>query len=195
MSRPQRTVHVGLATALAVGALATPVHADPQLRFGLTSGADRNTPEGAQIGPLFAVGARADRFTGEVNYAYLSFLDPYSRIHRAGVALRMEVARWLVNPRNGYTKALYVEAGAGKRWGSWLINEMSNAYATTQSEAHLGIGYQLARSWSLALRVGGSRRHAELGTTCRGVSCSIMEGTPGGVAQSVMLEWMFLLGS
>jgi hypothetical protein len=168
-------------------------HADPTLRFGLTSGADRNTPEGAQIGPHVGLGARSGQFVGEVNYAYLSFLDPYSSIHRAGVALRMEVARWIANPSGTYTKAIYLEVGAGKRWGTWRINEMTNAYANQQYEAHLGFGYELSRSWQLAVRLGGSRRHPELGTTCRGVGCTVMEGTPGGIAQSVMFEWMFLI--
>jgi hypothetical protein len=179
---------------IAVVVLSGLAHADPVLRFGMTSGADRNTPEGAQIGPQFGVGARAGQFVGEVNYSYLSFFDPYSTIHRAGVALRMEVARWIANPNNGYSKAIYLEAGAGKRWGWWLVNSMTGAYATEQYEAHVGFGYELSRSWALGVRLGGSRRNPELGTTCRGIGCSVMPGTPGGVAQSVMIEWMFLIG-
>lgn len=175
-------------------ALAGVAAAEPLLRFGLTSGADRNTPEGVQMGPLFAVGATAGAFTGEVNYAYLSFFDPATRIHRAGVTLRMEVARWLANPRNGYTKSIYLEAGAGKRWGSWLVNEMTATYSTGQGEVHIGVGHQLANKWQLGLRLGASRVHPELGTTCRGISCMATMPVSGGIAQSVMLEWMFLLG-
>lgn len=168
------------------------VHAQPVLRFGLTSGADANAPEASEAGPMVAVGAGAGRFVGEVNYTYLSFFDPSTSIHRAGVALRADLATW---GSDRYWKAIYGELGAAKRWGEWRVNEALNATATQQNEVHAAIGYQLDRKWQLALRLGASRAHPMLGTACRGVACPIvMAPTSAGLAGSVMLEWMFVLG-
>ena len=83
-----RLLVVGIAVALGV----TTAHADPQVRFGMTFGVDRNIPEAHQFGPMIALGANAGRFTGEISYAYLSMFDN-SALHRAGVGLRMDLVR------------------------------------------------------------------------------------------------------
>src|SRR3954452_15235826 len=67
--------------------------ADPLVRFGMTFGVDRNAPEAHEFGPMLALGGNVGRFSGEANYTYLSFFDDDTRIHRAGVALRMDIVR------------------------------------------------------------------------------------------------------
>ena len=83
---------LGVFVALAL--FAVPAHADPLLRFGMTFGVDRNIPEAHEFGPMVGVGANAGRFSAEANYAYLSMFADDARVHRAGVALRMDIARW-----------------------------------------------------------------------------------------------------
>jgi hypothetical protein len=168
--------------------------ASPVVRFGMTTGANRNTPEAAEVGPMFAAGARAGRFTGELNYSYLSFLDPDTSIHRAGVALRADLSIW---GTMRHWKTLFGELGVAKRWGAWRLGSDVHASTTTQNEMHVSIGLQLDDKWQFALRVGAARLDPNLmpGIACRGVACAAtMLPDSTGLAGSVMLEWLFMLG-
>jgi hypothetical protein len=182
-----------LGSAIAIGAVAPEAAADPVLRFGLTSGANRNSREGAEFGPLFAVGVSAGRFVGEATYTYLSFMDPDTAIHRAGVALRSDLATW---GTPSYWKTLYGELGVSRRWGMWRLGEQPENTAHQQNEAHVSIGYQLDTKWQLALRVAIARRDPMAAPECpHGLACSVsVMPTSTGLINSVMLEWMFMLG-
>jgi hypothetical protein len=182
-----------IGSAIVLGAVAPDVAADPILRFGLTSGANRNSREGAEFGPLFAVGVSAGRVVGEVTYSYLSFMDPATTIHRSGVALRVDLKTW---GTPNYWKTLTGELGASRRWGTWRIAEQPESTDHDQNEAHVSIGYQLDTKWQLALRVAVARRDPMSSPECpRGFACSVsVMPTSTGLINSVMLEWMFMLG-
>ena len=183
---------VGVFVALVVSAAS--VHADPLVRFGMTFGVDRNIPEAHEFGPMIAVGANAGRFTGEVNYAYLSMFADDARVHRAGVSFRMDLARtWGLHRQS---RAWYAEAGAGRRVGQWSVNDLDPAIDKSQSELQLGGGYELSGNggaWQIALRFGFARRDPMLGESCRGVACPVAMPASSGIAESVMLEWTWLL--
>ena len=89
--------------------------ADPLVRFGLTFGVNRNIPEAQEFGPMLAVGATAGRFAGELNYAYLSMFDDVSRVHRAGVALRMDIVRSWTSRRESRAFEVISETDPGCR--------------------------------------------------------------------------------
>lgn len=186
-----------MARLLVVGvlvAMATHADADPQVRFGMTFGVDGNIPEAHQFGPMIALGTGTGRFTGEVNYSYLAMFDDYS-LHRAGVGLRMDILRsWHANYSS---KAWYAEAGAAKRWGHWSVIDTMAPETKSQGELQLATGYELSGNggaWQIALRFGFARRDPQLGTACRGMTCPLAMPASTGVAQSVMLEWTWLLG-
>jgi hypothetical protein len=183
-----------IGSAIALGAMAPDATADPVLRFGLTSGANRNSAiEGAEFGPLLAVGVSSGRFVGELTYSYLSFMDPDTAIHRSGVALRADLVSW---GSQQYWKTLYGELGASRRWGSWRVGDQPENTAHHQNELHASIGYQLDAKWQLALRVAIARRDPMATAECpRGFACmvSVMPASTG-LVNSVMLEWMFMLG-
>ena len=168
--------------------------ADPLVRFGMTFGVDRNIPEAQTFGPMLAVGANAGRFSGELNYAYLSMFDDVSRVHRAGVSLRMDIVRYWSSLRQ--SRAWYGEVGAGRRVGSWSVNDIDPAIEKSQSELQLGVGYELSGNggaWQLALRFGFARRDPMLDVACRGMTCPIAMPASTGLAESVMLEWTWQL--
>src|SRR5690349_5864240 len=125
-----------LVVAGVVLACAGSAAADPLVRFGMTFGVDRNIPEAQEFGPMVAVGANAGRFSGELNYAYLSMFDDVARVHRAGVALRMDLVRRWTSMRE--SKALYAELGAARRTGKWSVNELDPAMEKDQSELQVG---------------------------------------------------------
>ncbi|HEU4615691.1 MAG TPA: hypothetical protein VFS15_26530 [Kofleriaceae bacterium] len=170
--------------------------ADPLVRFGMTFGLNGNIPEAQEFGPLVAVGASSGRFSAEANYAYLSFFDDDTRIHRVGVALRMDLARSY--SLSGQSRAFYGEVGAAERRGYWRVGEYVDPQHKSIGELQLGVGYELAdstASWQLALRLGLARRDPELDTVCRGTSCMVPEGmSQSSVAESVMVEWTWILG-
>ena len=64
---------------------------------GITLGlADQGAPGIFQIGPQASIGERVGAFTGELDYAYLSFFDPDASstgVHRFGLTLRAELLR------------------------------------------------------------------------------------------------------
>lgn len=172
------------------------------MRFGLTYGVDRNAPEAREVGPMIALGARAGRFGAEVNYTYLSFVDPDDRVHRAGVALRFDLIEYtrlgggLALDHRG---AVYAELGAAIRFGEWRPNPTINRTTSRQDELQLAIGHELEDRWHIALRFGVARQDPLLGASCRttgGSMCTdiVMDPNAGDVAESVMLESTFALG-
>jgi hypothetical protein len=168
--------------------------ADPLVRFGMTFGIDRNVPEAHEFGPMIALGGNLGRFSGEANYSYLSFFDDDTRIHRAGVALRMDIVRSF-DLHHG-SKALYGELGAAQRMGHWRVNDVVDPAYKTQPELQVAAGYELSGNggaWQLALRFGFSKRDPMLGVACRGITCPVAMPASTGVAESVMLEWTWLL--
>jgi len=172
-----------------VVAVTSVAHADPLVRFGMTFGADRNAPEAHEVGPLIGVGLSSGRFSGEVNYTYLSFMDPETAIHRVGVALRASFVRcdYCTDP-----DAFYAEVGAARRMGHWRVAD--DIDATEQNEVYVAGGYELGRTWQIGLRFGLAQRDPMLGVACRGVGCPVAMPASSGLAESVMLEWMFQIG-
>jgi hypothetical protein len=176
------------------------------VRFGLTFGVDRNAPEAHEVGPAVALGARLGRFGGEINYAYLSVFDMDTSIHRVGVALRADLYRRHARPcvvrRCIHTSAIYGELGAAERFGTWRTGEMLDRYESgRRPELQVALGYEIRDSfaiqraaWQIGLRFSVARRDPFLSPICRGVSCKVAMPASSGLAESVMLEWMFLLG-
>jgi hypothetical protein len=177
-----------LGIAVVLGALTATAAASPQVRFGLTSGANRNTPEGVELGPMVAAGMSAGRFTAEMNYSYLSFTDPETEIHRGGVALRAGITTW---GSPSYWKTLFGEVGVSKRWGQWGASESS------QNEMHAGVGLQLDDKWQFGVRLGAARIDPRVGGGGCGngvcAAASMLMPESSGLAGSIMLEWLFIL--
>ncbi|HEY5949666.1 MAG TPA: hypothetical protein VIV40_29430 [Kofleriaceae bacterium] len=184
-----------LVAGVLIGLCGAQADAEPQMRFGMTFGVNRNIPEAQEFGPMFGVGASSGRFTGELNYAYLSMFDDVARVHRAGVSLRMDIARrWGMHRESS---AWYGELGAAKRFGFWSPDDIAPAVDKSQSELQVAAGYELSGNggaWQVALRFGFARRDPMLGSSCRGVGCPLAMPAASGVAESVMLEWTWLLG-
>jgi len=182
--------------AIAIGLFASSVSleatADPLLRFGLTSGANRHTREWPEFGPMFAVGGTAGRFTGEASYSYLSFADT-TGTHRSGVTLRADMTTWGTPT---YQRTLYTEVGVSHRWGIWRVGNETIGAERSQNEAHVGVGVQLDKKWQLGLRLGIARPDANQPVMCpAGTACrQITMDSPVDAVSSVMLEWMYLLG-
>lgn len=191
--RSKQVMLIAIGSAIVLGTVAPEATADPVLRFGLTSGANRNSREGAEFGPLLAAGVSSGRFVGELSYSYLSFMDPDTQIHRSGVALRADLVTW---GTPAYWKTLTGEIGASKRWGTWRIGEQPESTAHQQNEAHVAVGYQLDTKWQLSLRVAVARRDPMAPAECpSGLACSVsVMPASTGLVNSVMLEWTFLLG-
>ena len=74
--------------------------AGPTARLGITGAVtDEGAPGKYEVGPLIAVGMRAGRFVGELEWSYLSFFDPDTTgggVQRLGVSLR---TAWLADQR------------------------------------------------------------------------------------------------
>ena len=169
--------------------------ADPLVRFGMTFGVNRNIPEAQEFGPMVAVGANAGRFSGELNYSYLSMFEDDSRVHRAGVSLRMDLLRAWRSAQQ--SRAVYAELGAGRRVGEWSVGDVEPAEHKSQNELQVGAGYELSNAggaWQIALRFGFSRRDPMLDAACRGMTCVVAMPSSTGIAESVMLEWTWILG-
>lgn len=191
---------------------ATQAVADPQVRFGLTGAlADQGAPSQHPFGPMIALGARLGPVVGEVDYAYLSFVDPETvdgGMHRLGVNVRADVYRDENRPclaGIACTKALtlFAELGAGMRYGQWALDayRRSPADSDRQREAHLGFGVQFDNQvsphrlgWELGFRLTAAPRD-DLMLACRGASCAA-DGVDrsGAIDYSLMFEWMFLIG-
>lgn len=185
-----RFLVAGVVLAVCAGS----AEADPLVRFGMTFGVNRNIPEAQEFGPMLALGAGTGRFSAEANYSYLSMFEDRARVHRAGVALRMDIVRsWGLSRQS---RAFYGELGAARRMGHWSVSEMDPVLDKTQSELQIAAGYELSNdggAWQLALRFGFAKRDPALGEACRGMGCTVAMPGSTGLAESVMLEWTWLL--
>jgi hypothetical protein len=191
-------------TMVAAGA----AQAGPTSRFGLTYGAHDPGATSVELGPMVALGDRLGPFVGEVEWAYLSFLDPDASpggVHRLGVTLRADVAQsrqfrcW---HRFACTRgqAVYAELGAAERFGRWRIDAYQQTpIKSPQPEAHVGFGVELDNQlapqrdgWQLGIRFAIAPADPIITSTCRG-SCPV-SAAGGGLEKAVLLEWMFVVG-
>lgn len=191
-----RLLVVGIVVALS----SAPVSAEPMARFGLTFGVDHNAPEAHEAGPMLGVGASTGPFTGEVNYTYLSWFGYGQTIHRLGVLLRSDLYRQGTRTRRLGSWALFGEVGAARKWGFWRIDDVIGDYTSRQNELHVGFGFELLdranrAAWQVGLRFGVARRDPVLAMACRGSgTCSdSMMPDSSGLAETIMLEWTWLL--
>ena len=190
--------------ALVLVAASSAASAEPAARLGVTLGlADQSAPGIFQIGPQASLGEHLGAFTGELDYAYLSFFDPYASptgVHRFGLTLRAELMR-----DNGHARqilgahALFVEAGGAERFGKWQVDATHTVPANSPvPEGHVGLGLELDNrlvphryGWQVALRFAVSPADPAPDIACRG-SCPMTSG--GGLNRALLMEWMFLFG-
>jgi len=175
-------------------------------RFGMTFSpyADEAVPSQVhEVGPLIAVGDRLGPFVGEIEWAYLSLFDPSSSpggVHRLGVTLRADVWRSLQGTKEG--SALYVEGGAGERFGQWITRPTEMVPVTSpQPEIHLGAGFEMdnelhphRNGWQLGLRFSMARGDSAETVACRTTGGTCLQ-TQSGYERALFVEWMFLLGN
>ena len=186
-------------------ALASTASAAPSARFGVTAAVhDPDASGHFELGPMAAIGARLGRFLGEVDYAYLSFIDPDVRggqVQRVGANLRFDVDRSFRHCTHyACTRAtsFYVEGGAAERFGHWFIDDAHVSPATSPTpELHIGLGLEWdnqvsphRNGWQFGLRIALTPRDAEP-IAARG---STTQPTTSGTNASVFVEWMYLLG-
>ncbi len=186
----------------------------PTMRFGLTGAISNGDAPGKwEAGPALGVGLRSGPFVGELEYAYLSFFDPDTvggGVQRVGVSLRADVLRSFATRcvfRWGCTRAqaLWVEGGAGERFGQWQLDA---AHVTPNSdhqpEAHVSVGIEvdnqihpMRNGFQLGVRLAVAPKGSDPESACRGSSCmpTSTETNSGGYATSVLVEWMFLFGN
>ncbi len=216
---------VGVVVATMVLSLSTLATAGPTMRFGLTGALeDQGAPGKYVFGPLVALGLRGGPFVGEVEWAYLSFFDPDTTdggVHRLGVSLRADLVRTFASHclfRGGCTRAqsLWVEAGAGERFGRWQLDAAHMAPASDhQPEVHVAAGIELdnqiapmRNGFQLGVRLAVAPRGYDPASACRSSGgCALGQpvaggstgnagntGNNGGYDASVLLEWMFFFG-
>lgn len=193
------------ATAMCVLLLSSVATAAPSLRFGVTTALhDPDATGHFELGPMVGLGARFGRFLGEVDYAYLSFIDPDTQggqVQRLGANLRFDVDRAMLScTRYACTRAtsFYIEGGAAERYGHWFIDDSHVAPVTSPNpELHLGLGLEWdneitphRNGWQFGLRVAFTPRDAEPVALRSNSSSSSTSGTN----TSVFVEWMYLLG-
>lgn len=207
-----------LAAALLLGLLpgrASVAHADGiTARFGMTFSpfADEAVPSQVhEVGPLVAIGDRLGPFVGEVEWAYLSLFDPSSSpsgVHRLGVTLRADMWRniYQTNCISGnctHGKALYIEGGAGERFGQWITRPTEMVPATSpQPELHVGAGFEMdnqlyphRNGWQFGVRFAMARGDQADAVACRTTSGTCLQTSNGGYEKALFVEWMFLLGN
>ena len=201
-----------LLLVMSILATVTPAAADPAFRFGLTGAlADQGAPSQNPFGPMIALGARIGPVLGEVDYAYLSFVDPETvdgGMHRLGINLRADVFRDANKPCLGglaCTKAvtIYAELGAAMRYGQWALDahQRSPAHSNRQREAHIGAGVAFDNElnprrlgWQLGFRLAAAPRD-DLMLACRGESCAAGDiDRSGKLDYSFLFEWTYLIG-
>ncbi len=193
-----------------LGGVGTAV-AGPTARFGLTFAmADKVAPTDVhQIGPLVALGDRVGPFVGEVEWAYLSLFDPEASpdgVHRLGVTLRADLWRDVrlaacTNFACTHAKSIYAEAGAGERYGTWMLPNLAPG-SGPRPEAHIGLGIETDNQawpnrygWQFGVRVTFARTDEYMFSCRGGASCTSGSTTVGGeLAEAVLVEWMYLLG-
>jgi hypothetical protein len=193
-------------------ALASTAYAGEALRFGVTAGLkDPDATGHFELGPMIGVGERLGPFLGELDYSYLSFIDPDTnggQVQRLGLNLRFDVDR-------SYGRCLfyactratsfYVEAGAAERFGHWFVDDAHvSPVRSPNPEAHVGLGLEFdnqihphRNGWQFGLRFAITPKDAFYDTACRGTSCmtNAASSASGGTNVSVFVEWMYLLGN
>jgi len=195
-------------------AISSTAYAGEALRFGVTAGlVDPDATGHFELGPMIGVGERLGPFLGELDYSYLSFIDPDTtggQVQRVGLNLRFDVDRSY--PRcvlYACTRAttFYVEAGAAERFGHWFIDDVHMAPARSPNpEAHVGLGLEFdnqihphRNGWQFGLRFAITPKDPLLDAACRGATCTAAMTTDaqatGGTNVSVFVEWMYLLGN
>lgn len=195
-----------VAVAVGVLALAATASAAPSMRFGVTTALhDPDASGHFELGPMVGIGARLGRFLGEVDYAYLSFIDPDvsgGQVQRVGANLRFDVDRsFLRCTRYACTRAtsFYVEAGAAERFGHWFIDDAHVAPDRSPNpELHVGLGLEWdnqihphRNGWQFGLRLALTPKDVEQPVALRGGTSS---PSTSGTNASVFVEWMYLLG-
>jgi hypothetical protein len=190
---------------LALASLPTAATAAPAMRFGVTAAV--HDPDAAghfELGPMAAIGARLGRFVGELDYAYLSFIDPDvsgGQVQRVGANLRFDVDRTMRHCTHyACTRAssFYVEAGAAERFGHWFVDDAHVApLRSPNPELHLGLGLEWdnqitphRNGWQFGLRIALTPKDVEPIALRSGMPSSETSGTNA----SVFFEWMYLLG-
>ncbi|HSN30998.1 MAG TPA: hypothetical protein VLT45_32150 [Kofleriaceae bacterium] len=186
-------------------ALTATASAGESLRFGVTTAIkDPDASGHFELGPMVGIGERLGRFLGELDYAYLSFIDPDTQggqVQRVGVNLRFDVDRSFLHCTHyACTRAtsFYVEAGAAERFGHWVIDSAHvSPVREPNPEAHIGLGLEWdnqitphRNGWQLGLRVAFTPNDA-VPVAARG---STMPPADSGTNTSVFVEWMYLLG-
>jgi hypothetical protein len=201
--------HMGLKALVVVGLLAGVAHAGPTSRFGLTYGVVDPAASSVELGPMVSLGERAGGFVGELEWAYLSFIDPEASrggVHRLGVTLRADLAQWSSYRCWGrwacsHGRAFYAEAGAAERYGHWTVDAFRiSPINSPQPEAHIGLGFELdnqlspyRNGWQLGIRFAIAPSDPTMTTACRGTNC-MTTVSGGGTQKAVLLEWMFVVG-
>jgi hypothetical protein len=187
--------------------LAGSVEAGPTSRFGLTYGVTDPAATSIELGPMVTLGERAGPFVGELEWAYLSFLDPDASragVHRLGVTLRADLLQsrhdrcWATACTRG--QAIYAEAGAAERFGRWQVDAFSvSPVNSPQPEVHVALGFELnnqlvpyRNGWQFAVRFAFAPDDPVLMTSCRG-GCPV-SAQRDGIQKAVLLEWMFVVG-
>jgi hypothetical protein len=197
-----------MSSVLLVSSLAT---AAPSLRFGVTSALHDPDANGHfELGPMVGLGARLGRLLGEVDYAYLSFIDPNpvgGEVQRLGVNLRFDVDRTEFNcTKFACTRAtsFYLEGGAAERYGHWFLDDAHmNTSTSPTPELHLGLGLEWDNQidphrygWQFGVRVAFTPKNADPADALAARSTMTTSQTPSssGTNTSVFIEWMYLLG-
>jgi hypothetical protein len=196
------------ATALSVLLASTVASADigPAVRFGVTGAlADPDASGHFELGPMVGLGLRFGRLLGEVDYAYLSFIDPDTQggeVQRVGANLRFDVDRaYLRCTRYACTRAtsFYVEAGAAERYGHWFVDDAHvSPVSSPNTELHLGLGLEWdnqikphRNGWQLGLRIAFTPND----TAPVAARSNTAMPPSSGTNASVFVEWMYLLGN
>ena len=200
-----------LSKALVVVALLVgTASAGPTTRFGLTYAAHDPAASSVEVGPMIAFGQRIGGLVGEVEWAYLSFLDPHASptgVQRLGLTLRADLLA-----QRGYTcfhrfacshgRSIYGEIGAAERFGKWYDDAYRQSpQSSPQPELHIGLGLELDNQlvpyhngWQLGIRFAVAPADQTTMAVCRGTCPGAPASSGGGLEKAVFVEWMFLLG-
>jgi hypothetical protein len=173
-------------------------HAGPAVRYGVTFAVeDQGAPLQHQFGPMLGLGVPLGPFTAEVDYAYLSFMEPDvldGGMHRLGANVRAQLFR------SSRTTRFYAQAGAAMRYGRWHLDAktVAPAHSDRQREAHLGLGLELVNQfgktrygWMFGLRLAAAPRD-DLMLACRGSGCSSTDDRGGETDLALLIEWTFV---
>jgi hypothetical protein len=199
---------------LIIGALvfsAGTAFAGPTARVGITYGvAEPTLPEAHEIGPMVGLGYRfLGSVVAEIDYAYLSFLDPDTSgggVHRIGGLVRADLWRDANRPcipLIACTRAMsfYAEAGIAERIGSWQLDAHTIAPLDgRQTEGHVGFGLEIdnelsphRNGWQFGVRFVGAPRD-QMDFLCRGSGCPVGSNSTA-MDRSVLVDVGWVFGS